>query len=229
MTHSYFGNDVGCQNWNNYWINEGINTFVERKIYQIYNNNDINYAKYEYYQGNVRFYETMLDYGIDNPYTALYPDIGVNNPEDTYSPVPFEKGAQFMYYIETLIGADMMQLMLNQYLESFHGMRINHYQFQIFYENFIYINFNNTTTTIASDDSTGGSTTINSTLAIDIINQTDFNRWMYQPGPPPVRSDFSNNLLPPQKSSSTSLFFPSTYKIQLTIMITSPLILLLGT
>jgi leukotriene-A4 hydrolase len=32
LTHSWFGNDVGCQNWDNFWLNEGINTFMARKM-----------------------------------------------------------------------------------------------------------------------------------------------------------------------------------------------------
>jgi leukotriene-A4 hydrolase len=32
ITHSWAGNLVTCMNWNNFWLNEGIATFIESKM-----------------------------------------------------------------------------------------------------------------------------------------------------------------------------------------------------
>ena len=32
MIHSWSGNSMTCQNWECFWLNEGITTFIENKI-----------------------------------------------------------------------------------------------------------------------------------------------------------------------------------------------------
>ena len=165
------------------------------------------YAKREYYYGNENLYYAMKRYGMDNPYTSLFPNIGINDPEDSYSGIPYEKGAQFMYYIESLIGEELMQTMMQQYIQSFSGLAITHEQFQVFYENFVYMNF------IGIGD---GTVVANITSTSEyIINQTMWDQWIYQPGQPPVRLDFSNSLIPPLGSSAAQTH-------ELTSIFTSP-------
>jgi leukotriene-A4 hydrolase len=43
----------------------------------------------------------MLGYGLTNSYSALFPDLNDGaNPDDSSSEVPYEKGFQFLYYLE---------------------------------------------------------------------------------------------------------------------------------
>ena len=86
LTHSWFGNDVGCQNWDNLWLNEGLNTFMERKVTTALRG--INYTKVQYYIGNNSLFLDMEDYGLDNPYSSLFSDIGEADPEDSFSLLP---------------------------------------------------------------------------------------------------------------------------------------------
>lgn len=46
----------------------------------------------------------MLNFGLDNSYTALYPIFNGAEPDDAFSTVPYEKGYQFLVYLEALIG-----------------------------------------------------------------------------------------------------------------------------
>jgi leukotriene-A4 hydrolase len=64
LTHSWFGNDVGCENWDNLWLNEGLNTFMERKILALLRG--VNASKFSYFTDNTTLYLDMLDYGLDN-------------------------------------------------------------------------------------------------------------------------------------------------------------------
>lgn len=177
LTHSYFGNDVGCQNWDNFWLNEGINVFMERKILQMWRDDE--YMKLEYSNGNASLFEDFESYGFNNSYSSLYPSIGLDDPENSFSGVPYEKGSQFVYYMETLLGEDLMQLMLQQYLTNFSQMAINYKQFQTFYEDFVTMNLNSTT----------------SPTSEMVINQTDWDKWVLEPGSPPIASNFTTLLL----------------------------------
>lgn len=165
ITHSWFGNDIGCQNWDNFWINEGINTFMERKVFEFLYGED--YAKIEYYVGNTSMYfDDMLSYGLDNSYSSLFPDIGDDDPENSFSGVPYDKGAQFMYWIETVLGKDAFQIFIRSYIEEFSQMAINSPMMYDFYEAWVTEQFPENAT--------------------DIITMTDWDTWVYVPGVAPT-------------------------------------------
>jgi len=54
--------------------------------------------------GNSSMYEDMLEFGINNQYTSLTPRTGDKNPDEAYSNIPYEKGYQFLLYLESLTG-----------------------------------------------------------------------------------------------------------------------------
>lgn len=41
------------------------------------------------------------------------------DPDDSFSTVPYEKGHTFLYYLETLLGAESMDAFLKAYVERF--------------------------------------------------------------------------------------------------------------
>lgn len=169
ITHSWFGNDVGCMNWDNFWINEGMNVFMERKILQDFYGLD--YAKIDYYTGNTSMYGQMVDwYGIDDSYSSLFPNIGDDDPENSFSGIPYEKGSQFMFYIETLLGPTATQEFLRAYITEFHGMAIDSPEMKAFYEEWVTANI--------------------PTNATSIIEMTMWDTWIYEPGLAPVPLDF---------------------------------------
>ena len=182
MTHSWFGNDVGCQNWNNFWLNEGLNTFMERKVTAALRG--IEFAKIEYFTGNTSmYYGDMLYFGVDNSYSSLFPNISDANPEDSFSGVPYEKGSQFVYFMEMLIGEDAMQRLLRLYIDTFAQTAIESIAFKMLYESFVNETFENAT---------------------DIINMTQWDTWVYGPGLPPVTLDFRTNELEEAKALATA-------------------------
>jgi leukotriene-A4 hydrolase len=174
LTHSWFGNNVGCQNWDNFWLNEGLNTFMERKVTSIIYG--VNFTKIEYFTGNTTMYEDMLDYGLDNLYSSLFPNIRMDDPENSFSNIIYEKGSQFVYYIESLIGEDKMQVLLRLYINAFAQSAIESTDFKALYETFVMDNFDTNTSS-------------------DVILKTDWDTWIYKPGLPPVLQDFTTDEL----------------------------------
>lgn len=45
-----------------------------------------------------------MNYGVNNSYSALYPVLNGDSPDDSFSEVPYEKGFQFLTYLEKLVG-----------------------------------------------------------------------------------------------------------------------------
>jgi len=54
----------------------------------------------------------MLSYGLKSNYSSLYPLISDGLPDDSFSTIPYEKGFQLLWYLESLIGETIMQKML---------------------------------------------------------------------------------------------------------------------
>lgn len=90
IAHSWTGNEVTCENWSNLWLNEGFTVFEERKISAEVH--DKNFSLVNAYLGNISMYSDMVNYGLNNSYAGLYPEIGTDAPDNSFSEIPYEKG-----------------------------------------------------------------------------------------------------------------------------------------
>lgn len=89
------------------WLNEGFTVFEERNVSsQIYS---YNFAMCEAILGNDSLVTDINNYGVDNSYSSLYPVLNGHSPDDSFSNVPYEKGYQFLVYMESFIGGDLME------------------------------------------------------------------------------------------------------------------------
>ena len=84
--------------------NEGFATFVERKIIKELVINGLEYYKLQSVLGNDTLFDTIAQFSKDDKlktFTTLNPDTKGQNPEKAFNPVPYEKGYQFLLYINT--------------------------------------------------------------------------------------------------------------------------------
>jgi len=58
----------------------------------------------------------MSNYGLNNTYSSIHPVLNGDNPDNAFSEVPYEKGFQFLHYIESVIGENAMQEFLQHYI-----------------------------------------------------------------------------------------------------------------
>lgn len=63
-------------------------------------------------------YNDMVGYGLDSNYSSLYPRVGDSLPDDSFSNIPYEKGFQLLYYMESLIGADNIQKLIREWIDE---------------------------------------------------------------------------------------------------------------
>ena len=82
------------------WLNEGFTVFEERKVSGALHGQD--FAKVEAILGNASLYDDMAGYGFSDTYSSLYPVLNGHSPDDSFSEVPYEKGFQFLSYLESL-------------------------------------------------------------------------------------------------------------------------------
>lgn len=141
IVHSWFGNDITCENWSNMWLNEGFTVFGERKVSAQFNGQD--FAMMEAQLGNTALRSAMADFPPKSSFSSLYPELHGVDPDTSYSEVCYEKGFQFLVYLESLINddkTDNMKAFLNFYLKTYAGQSINYLQLKTTYEAFVNAN-----------------------------------------------------------------------------------------
>ena len=116
MAHSWTGNEVTCENWENFWLNEGWTVFIERKVSSQLH--DVDFAKVEMLLGNTSLWDDMNDIGLSDTFSSIHPVLQGRNPDDSFSEVPYEKGFQFLYFLESLVGEDNFQRFLQLYIQQ---------------------------------------------------------------------------------------------------------------
>jgi leukotriene-A4 hydrolase len=183
MAHSWTGNEITCQSWENFWLNEGFTVFVERHVSGELHGED--FSKVAALLGNTSMYQGMEDFGLNHTYSSLHPVLRGDNPDNSFSEVPYEKGFQLLYYLESLIGRPEMKNFLNFYMRQHHLTSITTIQLRETWEFFVEYEIPG----------------LSAEQVNAILGAMDWSTWLYQPGLPPVQLDFST----PEGDQSASL------------------------
>jgi len=144
IAHSWTGNDVTCKNWEHFWLNEGFTVFEERKVSAKLHGHD--FAMVEALLGNSSMYTDMKNYGLQNSFSSLHPTLKGASPDDAFSTIPYDKGFQLLYYLESLIGEDMFQTFLRKYILDHQQTSVITDELRFNWEDFVENNFNQTET-----------------------------------------------------------------------------------
>jgi leukotriene-A4 hydrolase len=116
IVHSWTGNSVTCQNWESFWLNEGFTVFIERKVSGELHGED--FALVEAQLGNMSMWSDMQYFGLDNTYSSIHPVLAGDNPDNSFTELPYEKGFQTLTYLESLVGADQFRMFLRFWVSS---------------------------------------------------------------------------------------------------------------
>ena len=177
ICHSWSGNLITMDSWSDYWLNEGFTMFLQRKV--IEQVRDIDLAKLDAkYNYNILGTDIKKN-GPSKSFTALRPYLVGRHPDDSFSHVPYEKGFNFIYYLESVVkkanetGTDIFRKMLRGYFSTYKYKSINYQHFKQFFIDTI-------------------NTEFPEEKAKEIFDQIDWETWLNAPGFPPVENDFSN-------------------------------------
>jgi leukotriene-A4 hydrolase len=115
LAHAWSGNLVTNATWSDFWLNEGITTYVERRIVE------------ELYGRRREEMESALAYDflkremqtLDLNGQSLHPNLDGCDPDDAATKVPYDKGALFLRQIEEVFGRTNFDRFLRRYFERF--------------------------------------------------------------------------------------------------------------
>ena len=175
ISHSWSGNLVTNNNWENFWLNEGFTMFLQRKI--ISQTRDEDLAKLDMMIGYKNLIDDINKFGESKSFSAVVPNLLGRHPDDAFSTIPYEKGFNFLYYIEKIInenaGVDLFKLILRRYFTKFRFMSVSSDDFKehLFQE----------IKDFFSEEQ-----------AKKIIDDIKWDEWLYKPGIPIIKNDFTN-------------------------------------
>jgi len=118
ISHSWTGNLVTNMNWEDFWLNEGHTRYVERLIMEKYYDSE----KMRHFLidiGLADLQESLNAFGKDHPFNQLVPNLVECDPDECFSRVPYEKGSNLLFHLETICGKEQMLRWLKVYLDKY--------------------------------------------------------------------------------------------------------------
>ncbi|KAI0762471.1 metalloprotease [Fomes fomentarius] len=124
LTHSWFGNGVTQANSTHFWLNEGWTTYIERLLLQLLHTPAD--RGFSFLIGSKALSDALKQYTTHPKYQRLVIDFEPGeDPDDAYSTVPYEKGANFILHLERLLGGlEEFLPYIHDYVNTFIGKSI---------------------------------------------------------------------------------------------------------
>ncbi|KZP30333.1 hypothetical protein FIBSPDRAFT_850643 [Athelia psychrophila] len=130
LTHSWFGNGVTHAEATHFWLNEGWTTYIERLLQEKLHTPA--HRGFSYVIGSKALYDALNDYTDRPKYQRLVIDFEHGeDPDDAYSSIAYEKGANFILHLEQVVGGlDVFLPYVKDYVNTFIGKSITTWQWK---------------------------------------------------------------------------------------------------
>ncbi|KAF9218882.1 zincin [Gyrodon lividus] len=126
LTHSWFGNGVTHAHASHFWLNEGWTTYIERLLQELIRSPA--HRGLSYVIGYKSLVDALKLFQTTPKYQRLV--IGFEtgeDPDSAYSRVPYDKGANFILYLERILGGlDVFLPYVREYVKTYMGHSITY-------------------------------------------------------------------------------------------------------
>ncbi|KAG0143065.1 hypothetical protein CROQUDRAFT_661720 [Cronartium quercuum f. sp. fusiforme G11] len=125
IAHSWFGNNVGCANWGSFWLNEGFTTYLERLILRELHGDAE--RSFSYIIGKKALDDALREFKDQPRFQQLEIEYELGeDPDLAFSTVPYDKGANFLLYLEKVVGGlDVFLPYVGAYVRAFKGKSLD--------------------------------------------------------------------------------------------------------
>jgi leukotriene A-4 hydrolase/aminopeptidase len=115
LAHSWSGNLVTNATWDDFWLNEGVTTYIELRIMEEL------YGKAEVEMQEVINFQNLEQTvsGLDTKDTHLKLAMEGRDPDLAINPIAYNKGALFLSVIEKTVGREKFDVFLKGYFRKF--------------------------------------------------------------------------------------------------------------
>ena len=134
LAHSWSGNLVTNQTWDDFWLNEGFTVYFEERIMEKINGKDYADMLSTISLGELKM--TLKDLMANAPGdTKLKLNLRGRNPDDGVSDIAYIKGCMFLKLIESKVGRQKWDNFLNQYFNAYKWKTVNTEEFLAYLQN----------------------------------------------------------------------------------------------
>ena len=118
LAHSWSGNLVTNETWNDFWLNEGFTVYFEQRIMEKIFGKPYEEMLTKLGMGELEAtLKNFINEGNSED-THLYLDLDGRNPDDGLTDVAYEKGRFFLQKLESVVGRERFDLFLKNYFEE---------------------------------------------------------------------------------------------------------------
>lgn len=157
LAHSWSGNLVTNETWNDFWINEGFTVYLEHRIMEELYGKEYSEMLSEIEWDELQQELIAIKQSKHPEDAALFLHLKNRNPDDGMTSIAYVKGAYFLKTLEHVFGRKKMDQFLNEYFNQHRFQSMNTEKFIAFMQG---------------------------NLAGSKLSNFDYNRWIYQPGIP---------------------------------------------
>jgi leukotriene-A4 hydrolase len=118
LAHSWSGNLVTNATWNDFWLNEGFTSYLERRFIEaLYGKRRADMDDAIAYEGLVQTIADLKADGLEND-TDLKLELAGRDPNEGTSDVAYDKGARFLRFLEGRFGRPAFDAFLREYFDA---------------------------------------------------------------------------------------------------------------
>ena len=125
LAHSWSGNLVTNKTWRDFWLNEGVTTYVENRVQEKLYGQERAAKEYLIELGELREEMKKLPPGDQH----LFIDLKGRDPDDGATLVPYIKGASLLRLLEQTVGREKFDEWIRSYFDAFAFQSITTEQF----------------------------------------------------------------------------------------------------
>lgn len=128
LAHSWSGNLTSCGNWASFWLNEGINVWIERLLLQVVHGPEEGPAQrgFSYIIGAKALTDALEQFKDIPRFQRLVPVFKEGeDPDDCFSSIPYEKGSNFILHLEQTVGGlDVFLPFIRSHFRTFYDRSV---------------------------------------------------------------------------------------------------------
>lgn len=118
LAHSWSGNLVTNETWNDFWLNEGFTVYFEQRIMEKLFGKEYEEMLTKLGMGDLKTTLAELKSDGKEDDTHLYLNLAGRDPDDGLTDVAYEKGRFFLQTIEALVGRQRFDAFLKKYFND---------------------------------------------------------------------------------------------------------------
>jgi leukotriene-A4 hydrolase len=115
LAHSWSGNLVTNETWNDFWLNEGFTVYFEQRIMEKIYGKPYEEMQTKLGMGELKHTIERLTSADNADDTHLYLELDGRNPDDGLTDIAYEKGRFFLQTIERTVGREPFDAFLKKY------------------------------------------------------------------------------------------------------------------